>query len=191
MSHLKPLLLGAALAFAATPSAAMTFTAMLDGMQEVPPNASPATGMGTIRIVGDMMKVAITYSDLSSQLTVAHIHCCAPFGANAGVAVDLDKIPLPVTLSGSFLRSFDLTSPMTYSASFLTASGGTAELARMRLVEAFVDQTAYFNLHTVNFPPGEIRGQIAQVPEPGTWAMLIAGFGLVGAAARRRSAILA
>jgi len=24
------------------------------------------------------------------------------------------------------------------------------------------------------------------VPEPGTWAMLIAGFGLVGAAARRR-----
>lgn len=30
-------------------------------------------------------------------------------------------------------------------------------------------------------------GNFAVVPEPGTWAMLIAGFGMVGAAARRRS----
>jgi hypothetical protein len=29
------------------------------------------------------------------------------------------------------------------------------------------------------------------IPEPGTWAMLIAGFGLVGAAARRRRAVAA
>jgi hypothetical protein len=29
------------------------------------------------------------------------------------------------------------------------------------------------------------------VPEPGTWAMMIAGFGLVGAAARRRKALAA
>jgi hypothetical protein len=27
---------------------------------------------------------------------------------------------------------------------------------------------------------------VAQVPEPGTWVMLIAGFGLAGAAIRRR-----
>jgi hypothetical protein len=38
---------------------------------------------------------------------------------------------------------------------------------------------------------GEIVGPAAGViPEPGTWAMLIAGFGLVGAAARRRSRAL-
>ena len=32
---------------------------------------------------------------------------------------------------------------------------------------------------------------IPGVPEPATWAMLIAGFGLVGAAARRRRPIVA
>ena len=31
----------------------------------------------------------------------------------------------------------------------------------------------------------------AAVPEPGTWAMLIAGFGLVGATIRRRRALTA
>lgn len=34
-----------------------------------------------------------------------------------------------------------------------------------------------------------VRGTVSNVPEAQTWAMLIAGFGLVGAAARRRRAI--
>jgi hypothetical protein len=34
-----------------------------------------------------------------------------------------------------------------------------------------------------------IRVSVTSVPEPASWAMLIAGFGLVGAAARRRRAI--
>lgn len=36
---------------------------------------------------------------------------------------------------------------------------------------------------------GGISLSIAAVPEPASWAMLIAGFGLVGAAARRRRAV--
>ncbi|MGH6781646.1 MAG: PEPxxWA-CTERM sorting domain-containing protein, partial [Sphingomonadaceae bacterium] len=31
----------------------------------------------------------------------------------------------------------------------------------------------------------EIRGQFRVVPEPASWAMMIAGFGLIGAALRR------
>lgn len=34
--------------------------------------------------------------------------------------------------------------------------------------------------------PGFAAQQIAAVPEPKSWAMLIAGFGLIGAALRRR-----
>jgi hypothetical protein len=36
-----------------------------------------------------------------------------------------------------------------------------------------------------------VRGQITAVPEPRTWAMLIAGFGLVGAIQRRRKTAIA
>lgn len=47
----------------------------------------------------------------------------------------------------------------------------------------------YVNLHTSVFPGGEIRGQLAPVPEASTYAMMLGGLGLVGfmAARRRRS----
>ncbi|MFQ3596461.1 MAG: PEPxxWA-CTERM sorting domain-containing protein, partial [Sphingomonadaceae bacterium] len=42
-----------------------------------------------------------------------------------------------------------------------------------------------------NLPAGESPNVAGAVPEPGTWALLIAGFGLVGWAARRRARSLA
>jgi hypothetical protein len=44
-------------------------------------------------------------------------------------------------------------------------------------------------MHTQFVPGGEIRGflQAAPVPEPETWAMMLAGLGVVGAAVRRRA----
>jgi hypothetical protein len=44
-----------------------------------------------------------------------------------------------------------------------------------------------FDVGFIQVLPGSIGG----VPEPTSWAMLIAGFGLVGAAARRRKALIA
>ena len=41
------------------------------------------------------------------------------------------------------------------------------------------------------FELDSIAASIGPIPEPGTWAMMIVGFGLVGAAARRRNAALA
>jgi hypothetical protein len=34
---------------------------------------------------------------------------------------------------------------------------------------------SYINFHTMQFPGGEIRGQILQVPEPSTISLLLAG----------------
>ena len=48
---------------------------------------------------------------------------------------------------------------------------------------------AYFNLHTSFDPAGEIRGQmiaVTPVPEPRTYALMLAGLGLVGWGASRR-----
>ena len=35
----------------------------------------------------------------------------------------------------------------------------------------------YFNIHTVNFPMGEIRGQITVIPEPAALTLLALGLG--------------
>ncbi len=43
----------------------------------------------------------------------------------------------------------------------------------------------YFDIHTNAFPGSEIRGQITAVPEPGTWALMLGGLGLVAVTARR------
>ena len=45
---------------------------------------------------------------------------------------------------------------------------------------------AYLNFHTVQFSGGEIRGNIAAVPEPATWTAMLIGFGVVGGAMRLR-----
>ena len=52
--------------------------------------------------------------------------------------------------------------------------------------------TSYFNIHTSTFGGGEIRGflinPVAAIPEPETYALLLAGLGLLGGLAKRRQA---
>ena len=171
-------------------NAATAFYGSLSGAQETNPNASTATGYGTATLSADMnmLTVNVAWNGLSAPAAAAHIHCCALLGANGPVAVDLDPAPF---ITGSAMKIFDLTLASSYGGGFLAAAGGTAALARTRLINGLNGGTAYFNIHNSNFPAGEIRGQIAAVPEVATWGMMIAGFGLVGASMRRRTAIAA
>ena len=50
-------------------------------------------------------------------------------------------------------------------------------------VDAMLSGNTYFNIHTVRFPMGEIRGQLL-VPEPAGLTLLALGFGGVFAFAR-------
>jgi hypothetical protein len=65
---------------------------------------------------------------------------------------------------------------------------GTDRITRVRFFNAASDTGFESDNHTVGY---FIEQGGNPIPEPATWAMLIAGFGLVGAASRRRRSALA
>ena len=176
-----------AAALAAAPATAATFTTVLSGANETTPNASTATGAGTLILSTDRNKIKVnaSWAGLSGPATIGHAHCCALQGANGPVAVDFEP---PNVATGALSRFYDLTDIATYGGGFLAANGGTAASARLAFLAGLEGGGAYYNIHSALYPGGEIRGNLAAVavPEPAAWAMLITGFGLTGALMRRR-----
>jgi hypothetical protein len=169
---------------------AITYTATLTGPGEAPPNASPGVGLATVLVdtVANTMQVQVTFSGLTGATTASHIHCCVAPPLAAGVATQLPVFtgfPLGV-MAGTYDHTFDLLDQATYNPAFVTANGGTVTGARNGLLAGLAAGFAYLNVHTTLFPGGEIRGFLTAIPEPRSWALMIVGFGLAGAALRRR-----
>ena len=103
-----------------------------------------------------------TFSGLSGNTTVAHIHGYSGPGVSSGPIVNLTLTPLGTT-SGSFSGS------------------GAVNAANV------LAGLTYINIHSSTFVGGEIRGQVGVVPEPGTVALF--GLGAAGLLifVRRRS----
>jgi hypothetical protein len=184
----------ALLSFAgAAQSAILVYTAPMTGAAEVPPNLSTAFGFTTVTVdnVLNTLQLDVSWNGLTGgPPAAAHIHCCSAPGTNVGVAVGFPGFP--ATTAGVYNHLFDLTDPSIYTASFLTTfGGGTAGGAQTALLTGFVAGQAYSNIHNNIFPGGEIRGQLAVVPEPAAWALMILGFGVAGASLRRRRAAFA
>lgn len=164
---MKKLLLLTSLAVFTTISQAaiVLYGATLDGLQEAPPNASPATGSVSLSVdtVTGAWTLTGTFGGLLGSPTAAHIHGPAGMGVNAAV---LKALTLEIgTLSGT-------------EANF----GGFYTVSQLADLAAGLH---YVNLHSNVIPGGEIRGQLTPVPEPGTYAM-IAGVGLCVFAVWRR-----
>jgi hypothetical protein len=166
--------------FIAAPAKADTiFTATLSGVNEVPANGSQAKGFISLDFNGINLLVIETFSGLSSVATVSHLHCCVPSGVNGPVAF---PFPLfPIATSGTFMQMFDLSKPSGFN--------GPSESV---LLEALNAGLVYANISDVNFPGGEIRGQLqpmstgGTVPEPSVLLSVLMGLAAIAIQLKRR-----
>jgi hypothetical protein len=136
--------LASLLVLAGGASADTGFIAHLDGLQEVGPNASPGTGtcFAVLNNAGTLLTYSVSYSGLTAPRTASHFHATGCPGINASVQ-------LPIAGSGPTADSFSGAGAVnaTLLAALLnTCAGGSVPV--------------YVNIHTSNFPGGEIRGQL-------------------------------
>lgn len=159
--------IGAAAVLASASHATLwEFTSNLSGLNEVPPNASPATGtaIGTYDDVTNMFMMDTNATGFTANVTAAHIHIAAA-GVNG---------PVVFPLSGAT----GSTTYMAHDMFVFTAQQETDFLAGLY----------YVNIHTVELPGGEVRGQLnpTVVPEPGTIAAFLIGGGILLGLRRRK-----
>ena len=183
---------GAALALAALPAIAneQFYATTLSGANENPANASFGSGAAVVTVDLDLftMRLQTTFAGLTGNVTASHIHCCTAAPANVGVATQTPTFggfPLGGTF-GSYDRTFDMTLASSYNAAFIINNGGTVSTAFTALVTGLDAGRAYLNIHSSFAPGGEIRGFLAPVPEPESYALLLSGLAVVGWVARRQ-----
>jgi hypothetical protein len=169
------LLIAVAIAAASAAHAApIMYTAILNGTNEFPSNASPGTGTGLIETdaVAHTMKVHADFTGLLGNTTASHIHAPTVVAGTgtAGVATTTPTFagfPLGVT-SGTYDIVLDMTQASSYNPSYVTANGGTTASAEAALFQAIADGKAYLNIHSTSFTGGEIRGFLVLTSTPTT-----------------------
>jgi hypothetical protein len=143
----------------ASPSASQNFVAPLSGGEEVPAVDTDARGVAIFRL--DRGASELSYKLIVANIqnvTQAHIHCGAA-GANGPVVAFLFGLnPAGVTVNGVLAEGTITAANVLPRPDSSACPGGVANfddlLAKIQSGEAYV------NVHTTQFPAGEIRGQI-------------------------------
>ena len=117
----------------------LTFTALLNGAEQVPPVASPSQGVALVLLdkQTNMVCYRISFSPLAGTELIAHFHGPGAPGVNAPILVNITPSPSPVG------------SPKHGCVAF------TSDQVKM-LVKGLM----YINIHSTTAINGEIRGQV-------------------------------
>jgi len=154
-------------------AAAGTLEASLTGYEEVPAISTRASGTFTGSLNFDENAIEFTISwnqKLTSTVTQAHLHFAQP-GVNGAIVVFLcsnlgnGPVGTPACPTGAgevsgTIEAADVTAG--------AAAQGIDATQFNKLLRALKAGAVYANVHTTDFPSGEIRGQVAftQTPLP-------------------------
>lgn len=132
------------------------FGAALSGAEEVPPTDTAARGQITLQLStdGSALDYRLIVANIEN-VTQAHLHR-APAGTNGGVVAWLYPSGPPAQLIPG--RSDGVLATGTITDADLVGPLAGASLSD--LVDAIEAGNIYANVHTSQFPGGEIRGQL-------------------------------
>jgi hypothetical protein len=142
-----------------------TMQARLTGYEEVPALSSPASGRFSATADGDSISYTLTYTDFPTPVLQSHIHF-GQKGVSGGVSIflctNLGNGPAGTpacppdggTVTGT-VHASDVVGP---------AAQGISAGEWDEIVAAIRAGISYANIHTQQYPPGEIRGQISTRP---------------------------
>jgi CHRD domain len=139
-----------------------SYVTNLNGAEETPPHATPASGEGTVTIDGDTISYELRVFNISNVIA-AHIHIGAPGVAGPIVLTLITPTPLRGPFAGT-LAARTITNPQL--------EGPLAGQPLSALAAQLAAGNAYLNVHTNDnvaptntgpgdFPGGEIRGQLS------------------------------
>jgi hypothetical protein len=146
-----------ALLLSATAASAqvVSMIATLTGGEETPAVLTGAVGTAAVSVDVTNSELSITLSlfNFPTSTTAGHIHV-GPRGVAGPVVIDLG-IPRVVG---------DLAFTLRANAARFTARPEIGIITMTDAIQAIVGGNAYINIHTTQFPAGEIRGQLTVAP---------------------------
>jgi Cu/Zn superoxide dismutase len=141
MNIVRTFILASAMCALAAPASAevIELRSELSAQKEVPSNPSPGSGRAEVKLdrATGQLSWTISFSGLSAPLSAAHFHGPATTESNAGIVV-------PIAAAGA-------QTPLT----------GSAVLTEAQVADILAGRW-YINVHTPNYPGGEIRGQVVR-----------------------------
>ena len=198
----------ASLTLSAAAQAVTVLTATLTNSQENPPTVPTLTtgqprptssGTATFTLNDAMTSMSVTATisnidftgsqtaDVNDNLIAAHIHAGAAVTptTNGGVVWGFFGSPLNDNNPNDVVIT-PLAGGVggTISGKWDAPEGNNTTLAAQ--LSNILEGRSYINFHTTQFAGGEIRGNISPIPEPETYALMLAGLGAMSLVARKR-----